>query len=407
MSRLYRKLFCFIIVAIVMMPLIFTAVDFGFSRLYDKKLFNEQELFGAVEIPPRPSISISGLMSGQFQTEFEKYLEYNLTLRKSCTRIYNQILYSIFDSTDRQRMLVGRNNYIYEASYPEAYLTEVSPELLPALSIKINDLEELNRLLKERGVVMVIRISPTKAEHYPEYLPSGYTRFVDMKRRGEYGPNWYKVFKDEIAKTDIPFYDRYDLIEQMKQDGHIVFTKGGIHWSQYPLPDYINGLNAVLEELLGEKLGRITVTSSENRYGVMGMGSDRDIWDICWNALYAEPDYLSPKITLDTTPGEFTPKVFTVGQSFTPIMLNAIYYNIKNPVWSETDFSWYNSYVLRYPNPVNLPWGERAAEETNDFEQYLSKDVIIIEFLETTAAPSATQFEFVSNMLNYLKSEGK
>jgi len=76
-----------------------------------------------------------------------------------------------------------------------------------------------------------------------------------MKRNGEYGPNWYQVFTEKIAKTDIPFYNRYDLIQDMKRDGYIMFTKGGTHWSLAPMAGYINGLNTFLEKLLDKKPG--------------------------------------------------------------------------------------------------------------------------------------------------------
>lgn len=406
MKRLYHRIFCFMIAAIVAMPILLTAINFTSVRLWDRKLIDEAELSGVINVPPRPQFSATSLLSGQFQSEFEKYLEYNLATRKTGTRAYNQALHSLFNSTDSASVVVGRENYLYESLYPAAYLTEVPSWATPALTEKIKELAELDQLLKERGVVLVVRMSPTKAEHYPEYLPAGYSRFVDTKRRGEYGPNWYEVFKEEIAKTDVPYYDRYDLIQQMKQDGHIVFTKGGTHWSLYPMAEYINGFNEYLEGLLGKKLGRITVTSAENKNGQMGIPEDRDIWDICWNALSVKPNYPSPNVTFGMTRGEFAPKVFTVGQSFSTILLSVIYNNMENPVWDETYFSWYNSYVLRYPNPDHLPWGERVEEETKDFEQYLNMDIIMIEFLETGANPDATQFAFVSNMLNYLKSEG-
>jgi hypothetical protein len=364
---------------------------------------NEPELNGVNEVPAKPDISLTTLVSGQFQTDFENYWKYKLATRKINTSLYNQLLYSLFGSTDSSTILVGQDKYLFEKAYPSAYLTEVASWQVPALTEKIDDLVELNQLLKQRGVVLAVRISPTKAEHYPEYLPTGYNRFVGMKQNGEYGPNWYDVFMDEIKKTDIPVYDRYDLIEEMKRGGDIVFTKGGTHWSLAPMAEYINGFNSLLEELLNKKLGRLIVTSEENIDGQMGIPDDRDLWNICWNAMFAEPDYPSPNITLDTIPGDFRPNVLNVGQSFSTILLYAIYFNIENPVWNETLFSWYNGRVLRYPNH-GLPWGEHIADRTGDFEYYLDMDVIVIEFLENTTYPGAVQFEFVNNILNYLTS---
>jgi hypothetical protein len=362
---------------------------------------------GVVEIPKKPDMSLDSLMSGQYQTDFEQFMEFNLATRRLNTRIYNQLLYSVFGSTENDSIIVGREKYLYETAYPSAYLTEVEEWHIQLLTEKIYELVELNQLLKERGIALVVRISPTKAEHYPEYLPPAYDRFVQMKQNGEYNANWYEVFVSEIKKTSIPFYDRYDLIQEMKQDNEILFAKGGTHWTLAPMEEYVNGFNALLEELLEKELGRLTVVQKENRYGEMGISNDEDIWDICWNALFAEPNYPSPHVIFDTNPGDFAPKILNVGQSFSTIMLHAIYYNIDEPVWKETLFSWYNGHVLLYPNPYGYPWGERIADRTDDYERYLEMDVIVIEFLETTASPYAVQFEFVHNMLNYMKGEAE
>jgi hypothetical protein len=204
---------------------------------------------------------------------------------------------------------------------------EVTHTKEEVLTNKLEELAELKRLLNERGVVLIVRMSPTKAEHYPEYLPTAYDRFIHMKRNGEYGPNWYQVFTKEIAKTNIPFYARYDLIQDMKRDGHIMFTEGGTHWSLSPMAEYINGLNTLLEELLGKNLGRQILTSELNIFRQMGISTDSDIWDICWNAFYVKPNYLSPNITFNILPGEFRPNILNVGQSFSTILLYTIYLN--------------------------------------------------------------------------------
>jgi hypothetical protein len=288
-------------------------------------IFREPELSGVSETVRRPSVSLAALRSGEFQSDFEQYFTYNLATRRLLSRLYNQILYAIFNSTESSSIVVGRENYLYETAYPQAYLLEVTHTEEETLTNKLEELAELKRLLNEHGVALIVRMSPTKAEHYPEYLPAAYDRFIRMKRNGDYGPNWYQVFTKKIAKTNIPFYNRYDLMQDMKRDGHIIFTKGGTHWSLSPMAEYINGLNTFLEELLDKNLGKMIITSESNIAGQMGINSDSDIWDICWNALYAKPDYLSPNITFNTLPGEFFPNILNVGQSFSTILLDAIY----------------------------------------------------------------------------------
>lgn len=398
MNGKFFKGYCVGIALILFLPLLGTCVNFG-TRLVDSDFqLKEPELSGVVNVPEKPEISLKNLASGTFQDELGDYLEYHLFARRILTRTYNQLLYSVFHSTDNREMLVGQDDYVFEKAYATAYLTELTDEEIRALEYSIGRVDKLHDLLKERGIPLVIRMSPSKAEFYPEYLPSAYDRFVEMKQGGAYAVNWYQAFTDIINKTDIPVYDRHDMLVQMKNDGEIVFAKGGTHWTLAPMAEYINGLNALLEELLEIKLGRMVVTQKENVLGQMGNVDDSDIWQICWNALNAEPNYLSPHIQYTSTTGDAPLHVFMVGQSFSTLLLSTIY-SVEKPVWTETYFSWYNSRVLQYKE--GYTGGIQFSESTDDYEQYLQADVIIVEFLEN--GPGWIQFEFVENMLHYLE----
>lgn len=393
------KFYCFIIALIVTVPLLVTivisiAVNFGRAPL-----LQEADLSGVVHIPEKPSFSLDAFLSGEFESEIENYFSYHLATRKTQTRFYNQLLYTLLHSSANRDILVGREDYLFEKSYASAYLTELTPERKKDLSSKVTDLARLAALLNERGVPLVVRISPSKAEHYPEYLPISYQRFVKMKHNGEYSANWYQAFCEELRKSDILVYDRYELMEEMKQEGEIVFAKGGTHWTLAPMAEYLNGLMEYIEPTLGCKLGRMVENERVIINGEMGAVEDDDIWKICWNAFNVQPNYPSPHISYSTVPGDGTDvRVFTVGQSFTTLPLRTLY-SVPQPIWKETWFSWYNSRVICYPS--DFPWGTEIAQQTDDYEHYLEMDIIIIEFLECGAGDA--QFAFVDNMLEYLE----
>ena len=395
MTKRYFQIYCFIIALIVTIPLALTI----FQWTSGEQVICETELNGVTTIPEKPSLTLESIASGEFLSDFESFFSYNLVTRRTMTRVYNQVLYSLFHATDNETILVGQDGYLFEKAYATSYLEEIPKESEKNVLLQENveKLEQLYERLDERGIPLIVRISPSKAEHYPEYLPSGYDRFVEMKQNGEYEANWYQRFLEALAGTSIPLYDGYDLMEELKADGKIVFAKGGTHWTLAPIAEYVNGLNELIEQLLGRKTSRMVIESEEVLIGQMGTSDDSDIWKICWNAISAEPDYPSPNISFSTIPGDEPLRVFTVGQSFTTVMLSAIY-SAQQPVWDETYFSWYNSRVIQYPSDV--PWGTQISEETNDFSAYLDMDVIIIDFMES--GDGSTQFEFVNNMLEYL-----
>lgn len=398
MSEKLFKVYCLLIALIVTTPLVGTLVNYGSERIWNKSILIEPELSGVIVQPEEPILSLESFLAGQYQSNFEKYITYRFVSRKTLTRVYNQLLYTVFHSTDNTDFLIGQDNYIFEKPYATAYLTELSTYETLALKENIDKLGKLTTLLKDRGVTLLVRMSPSKAEHYPEYLPSAYHRFVEMKQDGQYASSWYQVFVKEIREANIPLYDRYDLVQQMIKNGEIVFTKGGTHWTLAPLAEYINGLNEYMEVLLNRKLGRMIVTSQEVILGEMGLSSDSDIWDICWNAISVKPNYPSPHITYTSVPGDAPLRVFTVGQSFTPIMLSTIY-GVEHPIWDETLFSWYDTRVMKYPS--NVLWGTQISEQTDDYEQYLKMDIILVDILENGTGWS--QFEFVDHLLKFLE----
>lgn len=292
MGKKSFSIYCAFIMLILVVPFAGTAIQ----AVFGDSILKESELSGVSAVPEKPQISWNAVLSGEYQEEAEEYFTYHLFSRRSQTRLYNQLLYSLFNSTDNQDMLVGRENYIYEKPYADAYLWEMPAWQETELRENIQKMVLLADRLAERGIPLVVRMSPSKAEVYPEYLPSSYDRFVDMKQSGEYGSSWYDVFVDEIKKTNLPYYDAHELLNVMKAAGEVVFTKGGTHWSLAPMKEYVNGLNALMEPLLQNNLGRMVEESKTVKFGDMGISSDSDIWQICWNCFSAPPQYPSPHI---------------------------------------------------------------------------------------------------------------
>ena len=304
--KFFFTIYCICIATVTLIPLTGMVANYYSIAAIGEPLFLEEELKGVTEMPQRPLFTVGGFLNGSYQADFEKYFTDRLFLRRSMTRVYNQILYTLFHATDNAGILVGKENYLFEKPYATAYLSELLPDQVLSLKENIDKLQELADLLKQRGTPLLIRMSPNKVEYYSEFLPSGYDRYVKMKTSGEYGLNWYQVFCEEIKKTDIMYYDLHDYFLQMKKEGKIVFCKGGTHWSLAPMGEYINGMNQAMEPLVNRELGRMIEQDSSVINGVMGLLDDQDIWDICWNALSVKPDYLSPHISFTTAPPTHT-----------------------------------------------------------------------------------------------------
>lgn len=65
-------------------------------------------------------------------------------------------------------------------------------------------------------------------------------------------------------------------------------------------------------------------------------------------------------------------------------------------VFDTIDFSYYNSFVTRFPDNA------RIADTTEDYSSVINKDIIIIEFNEQAFSPDAAGFIFAENVMKYI-----
>jgi hypothetical protein len=402
-NLVFRGIFVAAIAFIVFLPLFLTGMNKGFKNFGWQT--TEQVLSGQVNEPKIPVLSVSNVLSGTFQTDFEQYFAYKLTGRLLLTRLYNSILYLGFHSSDSTQYVVGRDDYIYDRIFASNWFYEPSNDEKRLMESKVSELNELKTLLSERGIGFGILIAPSKERILPEFMPSEYDRYVEMKTRGDYSPDYAMVFEEYLQKNVIDYVDPQLIFSSLKESGKTVFTKGGIHWTLQSMAVYINSVQSMLSVASGASLGQLQITSEEERIGVPYSAYnnyDADINDIIWNTPLAKKDFLSPYLSFNTINGEFMPNLFICGDSFMWLPLSTIYglgvtntFNV--PLWGNTDFSYYNREVYSFPGP------QITSGETSNFEQVLSKDFVLLEFTQTNIDPNSPNFVFAENLLNYLK----
>ena len=380
-------------------PITLTMINAIYSSIFNRELIIEQNMKGAIKDYSFPKISFLNFMNCSWQKQLDKYIDSHLVTKKSLHRVYNQMLYTLFYTTSNPNIIIGKDGYIFEKNYATALLCELNEFQKDELKNKISVIKRLSDALKSRNKILIVRISPSKAEYYSEYLPSTYKRFVDIKKRGGYKPNWYQVFMELIKDTDVIVYDRHELYEKLKQSGEIVFTKGGTHWSLVPMADYINGLNDIIHNNSGKSIPKIEEVSKYSSDTVMGSPDDDDILNLAFDCFHICYDNISPNISYKSTHGDRSISVFSVGQSFSTQILTTIFSRFESPIWRSALFSWYNSRIIEYSG--KCPLGKESLLSTNDYQTFLNNDVIIIEFLESGGGEA--QFTFAQSMLDFLE----
>jgi hypothetical protein len=403
-----------LLVIILLMPLFFSIVKIDIIMKIDRSLD------GAYESPKRPEITLVNILNGNFQNDFEKYFNYKLRGRSIMTRIVNQVTYSLIKSTNNSRILIGKDGYLFEPWYPQAYLDESTESQRHDLYDKMVILASLQETVEEMGKHLFVIITPSKASIYPEYLPDDYHRYAALKSSTEeYSQNFYEYFVSHAGGIKFKYFDYHNKFLDLKKIGGI-FSKGGTHWNGPAVTEYFADFINVINAECKNKIGVIKKIKATPVWGdafmtdddleillnlfpfykhienVPGLGRISSIY----RQLFPRTQYNSYHMETLSIPTAYRPDVFVMGGSFNWTWLSMVYgvngwvEHGEEAIFGETYISFYTSFIQKYP--------ENVSEAAIDFKDVINKDILIIEFNEQAISPDAVQFTFAENLLDYI-----
>jgi hypothetical protein len=411
-----RKANLILIILFLCIPLPLSIVKFIIPEI---KI--EIPLDGELIIPAPPVISIKNIFNGSFQDDLEKYYNFNMAGRATMTRLYNEVLYSLFFSTDNWTIMMGKDKYLYTPDYTIAHLIEPNDDKKEELFDNLILLTLLQQKIEEMGKLLLVIVTPSKLNFYPEYLPNAFAPYISMKDRGEYSQNYYEYFVSKVSETGLRYFEFHDEFMELKYNGTDIFTKGGIHWTAPAVDAYFTGLINVLNENTEKKIGTMQTVKAEPVWG-NAFTWDDDVERLLnilpsytslpnilqkffpfYRYIIQRPLYYSYHMEVLSIPTDYRPSVFVCGGSFNWAWLHMVYglwdwVTLGDSyIFSSAEFSFYNAYITKYPENI------RIADATDNFYSVMEKDIIIIEFNEHAINPDASQFVFIKNLLNFLE----
>ena len=194
-----------------------------------------QQLYPFVELKPlngeykktiKPSLSSKDWFSGEYQTHFDKYYNDTIGFRPFFVRTYNQIYYSIFSTSGNKGIVSGKDGYLYEYNYIDAYngLDYLGDKKIDSIFFK---LEKLQDTLKKLNKNIIIIFAPSKASFYPEYIPNSF--FVKQNSKTN-----YQQITIKLKHTNLPYIDVNSWFIGMKDTStYTLINRNGIHWTRY------------------------------------------------------------------------------------------------------------------------------------------------------------------------------
>lgn len=350
-------------------------------------LFVIPPLNGDFVLPEKPQLQKTGWLSGDFQENYESYLEQQLGLHNVLVRLFNQIDYTLFRIPHAEGVVIGKKSVLFEHDYLRAWTGEdfIGERTWDK---KLGKLKFLQDYLRENySTDLVLVLEPSKARFEPEYIPDPY---VEQKKE----PANYNYIVSKANNLNIRFLDLNALYMKMKDTSrYLLYPKYGVHWSIYGMILMADTLIRYLENLSGIDMPDMYI----QRIVLSDSLRDTD-YDAAkpMNLLCELPHgpMAYPELIFEQNPAKTKPSVLVVGDSY--------YWNIFNVYIPQNLFSneafWYFN-ALVYPDTYyDTTWVSdldiRAEVEKQDIvllmvtERFLFKyDWGFIDALYTLYAP--------------------
>jgi hypothetical protein len=293
-------------------------------------------LQGAYQQTKKPNFWPKKWMTGTFQKSYESYIRDRNILTPLAVRLNTQLDFTLFNTIAHPNILLGQEGEFYTRSDCEAYVGE-DFKGLDWITEKVRKLRFIIDHYQQKDISFVILIPAGKPGIIPERMPAYYQNYTrDSTNR--------IVFKNLLAKNQIPFLD-FDFLKSIKDTSALaLFGQASLHWSRFAYSTTADTLKNYITKEFGIKLPRFSrapINDSELAF------SDTDKELINSANFYKEPTpqlLPSPKLTFRAD-SITAPKILSIGDSYyLSFYKSGIHQGLFNP---SSKFLYYNHEV--YP----------------------------------------------------------
>ncbi len=308
------------------------------------------------------SISIKGWWKGTYQLNKEKFVADSFGFRNDLIRVNNQIYFSLFNTARANTVIVGKENYLYEEPYINAYFgLDLKKE--EKIIEKIYKLKKIQDTLRKLNKDILIVLAPSKASFFPEYIPDKYIKNNPLKTTN------HTLYKKHLIEAGINLIDFDNYFKAIKnKSSYPLFPQYGTHYSMYGACLAADSIIHYLEKMRNVNLPYLywnEIDSSKIcRY------QDDDI-SIALNLLYKPKTYTMayPKYKFRTE-GKQKRKILVVGDSFYDLMFEI---GVSKNVFDNGEFWYYNKLIFSETEK------EKIYLKTVNIKEHLeSHDTVII-----------------------------
>jgi hypothetical protein len=355
-----------------------TVIIFLFLPMIQQKmkLVKLKPLDGSYSTIEKPLFTLNDWLEGKFQTNQQDYLDQEAGFRSFLVRTYNQIYYSLFDQARANNVTIGKDNYLYDKSYINAYLGRdfIGQQ---RITDKIAKLQRISDTLRAQDIDIIVVFAPGKGSFYPEFIPDKYepNRITTT--------NHYAYAK-ELKKSSIHFLDLNQWFRSKKnKSDYPLFPKTGIHWSLYgeslamdTLTNYVQTIRKIqLPKMVIDRIEAPDTIRDRDDDIERGMNLLFDIQDL-------KMGY--PSLSFQESNTDTHLKVITVADSY---YWGVFGRGISGRIFKDEQFWYYNKEIHASSLPKSI-----LVDDVNIQKEVEKSDVIILLFTDANLKDFAYGF---------------
>ena len=347
-------------------------------------------LFGSIVPTAKDSLTLEAWFDGTYQENRNKYVNEQFGFRNTAVRLHNQIAFSLFRKAKANGVIIGKEDYLYEIKYINAYrgAEEINQSELDS---NLFMLKAIQSKLKEKGVELIVIINPGKASFYPEFIPD---EFPIVSNR-----SYYSEYQKGLQSQGIQHIDFGKWFREMKgKTPAPLFPKTGIHWSQYGATLAADSLVNYCKRLFGKDMNEFGWNKNDLPLSTTMESVDDDI-GLGMN-LYSPIDVLPmayPRVGVNDKYGVsfgnkgIQPKVTVISDSY--------FFNLMQLPWAPDIFSELNFYFYN-KQLHHLPGGATTNTDVLSQMQDIEKSNLLF-VMATECNMDKLGWGFISNAYKY------
>ena len=347
-------------------------------------------LFGSIVPTAKDSLTLEAWFDGTYQENRNKYINEQFGFRNTAVRLHNQIAFSLFRKAKANGVIIGKEDYLYEIKYINAYrgAEEINQSELDS---NLFMLKAIQSKLKEKGVELVVVMNPGKASFYPEFIPD---EFPILSNR-----SYYSEYQKGLESQGIQHIDFGKWFREMKgKTPAPLFPKTGVHWSQYGATLAADSLVNYCVKLFGKNMNEFGWNKKDLPLSTTMESVDDDI-GLGMN-LYSPIDVLPmayPRVGVNDKYGVsfgnkgIQPKVAVISDSY--------FFNLMQLPWAPDIFSELNFYFYN-KQLHHLPGGATTKTDVLSQMQDIEKSNVVF-VMATECNMDKLGWGFISNAYKY------